>query len=143
MAMVGSHALSAQAAILGLALFFFCFMWLGFRDFSFTRAIRGVDVLDAVEPSPDRVAEGERVPQVQESELEARCRSLAEAAALTPREAEILELLARGRNAQFIMDTLTITRNTAKAHIKHVYTKLGVHSQQELLTLVEGGVYEG
>ena len=39
--------------------------------------------------------------------------------------------------AQYIMDTLHVTRNTAKAHIAHVYTKLGVHSHQELLSLVE------
>ncbi|MCR5582478.1 MAG: LuxR family transcriptional regulator, partial [Eggerthellaceae bacterium] len=31
----------------------------------------------------------------------------------------------------------TISRNTAKSHIKHVYSKLGVHSHQELIDLAE------
>lgn len=134
MAMVDSNMLSTQAVILGLALFFFGFIWLGFRDFSFTRAIRGVDAIEGFEPL--HVTEQEIAGP--SDWLENRCHALAEHASLTPRETEILELLARGRNAQFIMDTLVITRNTAKAHIRHVYTKLGIHSQQELLTLVEG-----
>ena len=66
-----------------------------------------------------------------------RCQELEQLGGLTPREAEVFELLVRGRNARFIMDTLHVTRNTAKAHIGHIYTKLGVHSHQELLTLVE------
>lgn len=73
------------------------------------------------------------------SPREARLRELAAQAQLTPREVEIFELLAQGRNAQYLMDTLHITRNTAKAHISHIYTKLGVHSHQDLLSLVEGG----
>ena len=132
MAMVDSNVLTTQAVILGLALFFFAFIWLGFREFSFTRAIRGVDTIETLEPLDAH-------EHIGADGLEGRCRMLAEQAFLTPRETQILELLARGRNAQFIMDTLTITRNTAKAHIRHVYTKLGVHSQQELLTLVESG----
>ena len=47
-------------------------------------------------------------------------------------------MLARGRNAGFIMSELHIKRNTVKAHTAHVYAKIGVHSQQELLTLVQG-----
>lgn len=35
------------------------------------------------------------------------------------------------------MDALQVTRSTAKAHISHVYVKLGVHSHQELLSLIE------
>ncbi len=43
----------------------------------------------------------------------------------------------RGRNARYLQDQLSITRNTAKSHIAHIYVKLGVHSQQELIDLVE------
>lgn len=66
-----------------------------------------------------------------------RCRSLAEKGNLTPREVEVFELLARGRNASYIMDELNVTRNTAKAHIAHIYLKLGIHSHQKLLSLIE------
>jgi DNA-binding CsgD family transcriptional regulator len=46
-------------------------------------------------------------------------------------------LLAKGRNSRVIQKELHISYNTAKAHVRHIYTKLGVHSQQELIDLVE------
>lgn len=33
--------------------------------------------------------------------------------------------------------TLLVSVNTAKTHIRNIYAKLGVHSQQELIALVE------
>ena len=56
---------------------------------------------------------------------------------LTERETEIFSMLARGRNGTFIMEHYVISRNTVKSHIKHIYAKLDVHSQQELIDLVE------
>ena len=56
---------------------------------------------------------------------------------LTPREREILGYLARGRSAKFIAEELVISENTAWAHIKRVYAKTGVHSKQELMSVVE------
>lgn len=64
--------------------------------------------------------------------------SLASANGLTPRETEVLMLLARGKNRAVIMEELGISRGTAHAHITHVYQKLDVHGQQELIKLVEG-----
>ncbi len=45
---------------------------------------------------------------------------------LTPREAEVLWLLARGRSAAAIARELSISVGTAKKHLEHVYRKLGV-----------------
>lgn len=56
---------------------------------------------------------------------------------LSGRESEVLVLLAKGRNAGFIKDALCISEGTAKTHVHHVYKKLGVHSQQELIALVD------
>lgn len=56
---------------------------------------------------------------------------------LTPRETEILSLLAHGRNAPYIQEKLVLSRNTVKTHVQNIYAKLGVHSQQELIDLVE------
>ncbi len=50
----------------------------------------------------------------------------------------MFELLARGRNGNYIKDALTISYNTVKTHVAHVYDKAGVHSQQELIDLVVG-----
>lgn len=73
----------------------------------------------------------------QADQINERCEELGKLHHLTPREIEIFALLARGRNGSFIMEHFVISRNTAKSHIKHIYTKLGVHSQQELIDLVE------
>ena len=128
----------SQAVILGLALFFFAFVWLGFKRFSFSAAIRGVEEIGETESVPDS---GNTSAPTAEEAREARighvCRQLTEQGGLTARETEVLALLVRGRNARFIMDELHVTRNTAKAHIAHIYVKLGVHSHQELLSRVE------
>ena len=57
---------------------------------------------------------------------------------LSPRQCEILDLLARGRDTQYIMDRFTISRATAKTHVYNIYRKLGVHSRQDLYDLIEG-----
>ena len=37
-----------------------------------------------------------------------------------------------------IREKLVISLNTARFHTKNIYVKLGVHSQQELIDVVEG-----
>ena len=68
----------------------------------------------------------------------ARCSQLAKRGGLTAREAEVLELLIRGHSKTRIAETFLISENTVRGHVKHIYTKLDVHSKQELLDLVEG-----
>lgn len=53
---------------------------------------------------------------------------------LTPRELEVLRLLARGQSTKEIAVTLDISRKTAGNHVEHIYTKLGV-SNRALATL--------
>lgn len=62
---------------------------------------------------------------------------LARSRGLSPRETEVFEFLAKGRNCSFISSQLVISEETAKTHIKRIYRKFGVHSQQALLDLVE------
>lgn len=56
---------------------------------------------------------------------------------LSPREVDVCSLLGRGRNRQFVADELGISLETAKTHATNVYRKLGIHSQQELLDVIE------
>lgn len=56
---------------------------------------------------------------------------------LSARETEVLALLAKGRSAPFIRDELGISLNTVNSHVKHIYTKLGVHTRQELIDKVQ------
>ena len=70
--------------------------------------------------------------------IERSCGALARKGGLTGRETEILAMLARGRSAPFIAQELVISPNTVKTHVKHIYAKLGAHSQQEIIDLVDG-----
>ena len=72
-------------------------------------------------------------------QLDEDCAHLSDEFGLTAREREVFVLLAHGRNGRYIMDHLVISRNTAKSHIKHIYSKLGVHSHQELIDLATSG----
>lgn len=72
-------------------------------------------------------------------QLDENCAHLSDEFGLTAREREVFVLLAHGRNGRYIMDHLIISRNTAKSHIKHIYSKLGVHSHQELIDLATSG----
>lgn len=65
------------------------------------------------------------------------CHAIAKWYQLSPRETEIFMLVAKGRNADYIQQALTISTHTAKTHIANIYHKLDVHSMQEVLDLVE------
>ena len=58
-------------------------------------------------------------------------RDIARLAVLSPRESEILRLLASGRSQREIATTLVISSKTVATHIQHVLAKLGVHSRAE------------
>ncbi|WP_028280094.1 response regulator transcription factor [Arthrobacter sp. H5] len=49
--------------------------------------------------------------------------------ALTPREAEILELLASGLSNRELSRTLYVSETTIKTHLLHIYRKLGVDTR--------------
>jgi DNA-binding CsgD family transcriptional regulator len=66
-----------------------------------------------------------------------KCEGVAAAYGLTSRQAEVLMLLAKGRNADYITQELVISLHTAKAHIYNIYQKMGVHSRQDLIDIIE------
>ena len=53
---------------------------------------------------------------------------------LSLRETQVLELLAQGKSYTTIGAELYITKETAKTHIKNIYTKLEVKSKSEAIT---------
>ncbi len=65
------------------------------------------------------------------------CSEIAQQYGLSKREEEIFVMLSKGRNAAFIQEALIISYNTVTTHRKRIYQKLGVHSQQELMDLVD------
>lgn len=57
--------------------------------------------------------------------------ALAEASPLTPREGEVLALIAKGLSYQRIAETLGMSPHTVTSHIKQIYRKLAVNSRGE------------
>lgn len=55
----------------------------------------------------------------------------AEEQPLTPRELQILVLVARGRQNRAIAGELGISPNTVRNHLTHVYRHVGAHTRQE------------
>lgn len=62
---------------------------------------------------------------------------------LTERETQIAALLLSGRSRPFIRDELVISLNTVHAHARNIYSKCGVHSQQEFMDFVHFDSREG
>ena len=50
---------------------------------------------------------------------------------LTQQELEIVKLLAKGATNKEIAETLFVTENTAKVHLKNILGKLGLHNRQQ------------
>lgn len=102
-------------------------------------------VMDAVRAAGTAPSENGPTPEAGNAapaapnQLDENCARLSDEFGLTAREREVFVLLAHGRNGRYIMDHLVISRNTAKSHIKHIYSKLGVHSHQELIDLATQG----
>ena len=137
-----------------LLLVFAAYVTIGLKRFTFAGAIDGIDpvLVGATTTGKGTDAGAQAVPgagtgsvpvpmpaaRTPEEAFASRCAAIAEEFSLTPREAEVFAMLARGRDRAYIEEALVVSRNTVKAHVKHVYAKLGIHSHQELLDLVEG-----
>jgi DNA-binding NarL/FixJ family response regulator len=61
------------------------------------------------------------------------------AARLTPREQEVLRLLAKGLTPKTIAAELFISRKTVATHIQRILTKLDVHSRAEAVAIAHRG----
>ena len=99
-----------------------------------TCAVPAEEPMAAVEPAstPESETDG-----VRKGRFMRRCDLVADTYLLSRRETDVLYLLAKGRNVGYIKEKLYISEGTAKTHVHHVYKKLNVHSQQELIALIE------
>jgi DNA-binding CsgD family transcriptional regulator len=89
--------------------------------------IRGDDVAVIIEPiRPAEIAE-----------------LLSLAHGLTPREQQVVLLLARGRSTSDIAAELVVSRHTVRDHVKASLAKVGVNSRSELLAVLFDRHYVG
>lgn len=55
---------------------------------------------------------------------------------LSARECEVADLMRHGNTVAVIARRLYISENTVRGHTKSIYRKLGIHSKQELIDLL-------
>jgi len=70
-------------------------------------------------------------PRLDLGDNESTVDEAASRAGLTPREAEVLRLVAAGRTNRQIGETLFISTKTASAHVSSLLMKLGVTNRGE------------
>ena len=111
------------------------------EDVAFNRPQATAAASEVGEGGPEVRAVPEPVDQVSQASpaptpLEARAADLAATYHLTPREHEVVLLLAQGRSAPFIGNELGLATNTVRGYVQEAYAKLDVHSKQELIDLL-------
>ncbi len=79
----------------------------------------------------------EKTEDEEGSSFRRACQSVSEQYALSPRETEVLTLIAQGRSIAYIGEELFISPNTVKSHRRRLYEKLGIHKNQEVISLVQ------
>lgn len=71
------------------------------------------------------------------SRFDKHCLMIAKEYLLTTREAEVFSYIAQGFPRKYICEKLVVADGTVKAHTRSVYQKLGIHSRQDAMKLVE------
>jgi DNA-binding CsgD family transcriptional regulator len=85
----------------------------------------------------DSPAERDREHERGKGRFVRRCEYAAQLYQLSPREFDVLVLLAKGRSMSYVQEALVVSEGTAKTHIRHIYRKMNVHSRHELVELIE------
>lgn len=145
-----SNATVAAWITMAITFAFVAYNYVGMRNYSFAETIEGITPAhteslmknaNGEEAAAQLAEEAEPAEDLQqksdETAFETACAAVAEKHRLTARETEVFELLARGRTSPVIQEKLVLSHNTVKTHVRHIYAKLDVHSQQELISMVE------
>ncbi len=145
-----SNATVAAWITMAITFAFVAYNYVGMRNYSFAETIEGITPAhteslmknaSGEEAAAQLAEEAEPAEDLQrksdDTAFETACAAVAEKHRLTARETEVFELLARGRTSPVIQEKLVLSHNTVKTHVRHIYAKLDVHSQQELISMVE------
>lgn len=145
-----SNATVAAWITMAITFAFVAYNYVGMRNYSFAETIEGITPAhteslmknaSGEEAAAQLAEEAEPAEGLQQKSddtaFKTACAAVAEKHRLTARETEVFELLARGRTSPVIQGKLVLSHNTVKTHVRHIYAKLDVHSQQELISMVE------
>ena len=147
---IGIGATVAAWITMAITFAFVAYNYVGMRNYSFAETIEGITPAhteslmknaSGEEAAAQLAEEAEPAEGLQQKSddtaFKTACAAVAEKHRLTARETEVFELLARGRTSPVIQEKLVLSHNTVKTHVRHIYAKLDVHSQQELISMVE------
>ena len=81
--------------------------------------------------------ERERAAGPQKVPFQRKCAIIGDYYGLTRREVDVFRLIAAGRNCTRIQEELSISAGTVNTHSRHIFQKLEVHSQQEVIDLFQ------
>jgi DNA-binding CsgD family transcriptional regulator len=87
---------------------------------------------------PPPATTGGKVGSVTAAAKTGLIRSEGTVSSLTPREREVLALIARGYTNRQIADELVVTGGTAANHVQHILAKLKCHNRTELVVRLLG-----
>lgn len=94
-------------------------------------ALKGIDAASSAD------VKHEAAPRTLEPQIEEKFDRIAVEFGLTPREQEIAGYVFRGYSAKRIAELQYVSLNTVQSHTRNLYRKIGIHSRQELIDLVD------
>ncbi|MBQ6585448.1 MAG: hypothetical protein IJH83_01410 [Coriobacteriales bacterium] len=77
------------------------------------------------------------LPKYHRKRFSRACDALKSEYGLTARELEIMMMAGRGRSGPYIQEKLFISKSTYQTHMRNLYKKLDIHTDQELIDIIE------
>lgn len=88
----------------------------------------------------DAAAQSMPAPDAPSSALDECIADIIDTYGLTEREGDVIACLARGRSNSNIAKKLFISENTVRSHVRSIYSKLDVHTRQQVIDMVEDAI---
>jgi DNA-binding CsgD family transcriptional regulator len=98
-------------------------------------------MLPASSEQPEYSRDDEKKDVAVKPRFRLRCQQIASREGLSPREAEVMIHMAKGKDAKAISEALFISFNTSRTHIRKVYTKLNIHNRSDFFALLDSEEY--
>ena len=133
----GALLVGSEVIIAGLLMMYLLLRRKSLATPSLNTRAAGVDTAaQEATTRPEDAADTSQPDESAASQSEIVANLTAERFGLSPREADVLRLLVAGESTTQIQDTLCIAPGTFNYHMRNIYSKLGVHSRQELLVFI-------
>lgn len=138
---VGPQLFSAVAAVAVISITFLRTYVLTSTDIAVFGQNLGEETDEVSAGASAKRAHGQRTESAgqapQKVPFQRKCAIIGDYYGLTRREVDLFRLIAAGRNSTRIQEELSISAGTVNTHSRHIFQKLDVHSQQEVIDLFQ------